>query len=100
MAFGMERAPQMHWSKENLKFAVEKLQEKPPIFGEDTGEINGEYLAMGYKVEKDEYDNFLDQLGKLLDLSKEFLEKEVPAPTAKVVEMKGNSFEEEHNKAV
>lgn len=79
MAFGIEGAPQMHWSKENLKFAVEKLQEKPPVFGDegDTGERDGKYFAMGYEVQKDEYENFLDQLSKLLDMSKEYLESDL-----------------------
>lgn len=77
MAFGMEGAPHMHWSKENLKLAVEKLQEKAPVFGDDTGEKDGKYFAMGYEVEKPEYEHFIDQLSVLLDLKKEFLDEEL-----------------------
>ena len=77
MGFGMEGVPQMHWSKENLKLAVEKLQEKPPVFGEDTGERDGKYFAMGFEVEKDEYDHFIKQLDALLGIRTEDLKDEL-----------------------
>ncbi len=82
MAFGMEGAPQMHWSKENLKLAVEKLQEKPPVFGDDgdTGEREGKYFAMGYEVEKDEYDHFIKQLNQLLGIDTDNLKSELEKP--------------------
>lgn len=77
MSFGMEGVPPMHWSKENLKFAVDKLQEKPPVFGEDTGERDGKYFAMGYEVEKDEYEHFIKQLDELLGIATESMGKEL-----------------------
>ncbi|MCC7436652.1 hypothetical protein IT402_02125 [Candidatus Nomurabacteria bacterium] len=77
MKFGMEGAPQMHWSKENLKLAINKLEEKPPVFGEDTGEKDGKYFAMGYEVEKAEYDHFINQLNELLDFKNGELSEEL-----------------------
>ena len=86
MSFGIEGAPQMHWSKENLKLAVEKLSDKPPVFGEDgdTGERNGKYFAMGYEVEKDEYDHFIKQLNELLGINTENLKDELEKPPIKL----------------
>lgn len=82
----MEGAPQMHWSKENLKLAIDKLQEKPPVFGDDgdTGEKDGKYFAMGYEVEKDEYDHFIKQLNQLLGITTENLEDEIEKPIIKL----------------
>lgn len=79
MPFGMEGAPQMHWSKENLKFAVDKLQERPPVFGDDgdTGEKEGKYFAMGYEVEKAEYEHFIEQLNELLGITTQNIGKEL-----------------------
>ncbi len=72
MNFGMEGAPQMHWSKENLKKATEKLEtmENPPVFGEggDTGERGDKYFAMGYEVEKPEYDLFMEEFHKIMEM--------------------------------
>ena len=86
MPFGMEGTPQMHWSKENLKLAVDRLQEKPPVFGDDgdTGEKEGKYFAMGYEVEKDEYDHFIKQLNQLLGITTENLKDELEKPTIKL----------------
>ncbi len=79
MPFGMEGFAPMHWSKENLKFAVDKLQEKPPVFGDDgdTGEKEGKYFAMGYEVEKAEYEHFIEQLNELLGITTQNLGKEL-----------------------
>lgn len=86
MPFGMEGAPQMHWSKENLKLAVDKLQEKPPVFGDDgdTGEKDGKYFAMGYEVERDEYDHFIKQLNELLGINTENIKVEFEKPVFKL----------------
>ena len=79
MAFGIEGAPQTDWSRENLKSAIAKLQEKPPTFGDegDTGEKDGKYFAMGYELNKEEYTDFIEQVNKLLDIANENLNEEL-----------------------
>lgn len=77
MSFGMEGAPKMHWSKENLKFAIGDLSERPPVFGEDTGEKDGKYFAMGREVQKEEYDLFIKRLDELLGMATDDLGKKL-----------------------
>ncbi len=62
----IEEAPKMHWSKENLKDALEKLWEMkdPPVFGPR----DGKYYVMGFEVEKPEYDYFENEVNKILEL--------------------------------
>ena len=103
MAFGMEGAPQMHWSKEALKNALLDLEklEKPPMFFDsnksgDTGERDAEYFAMGYKVEKAEYDKFVEEFREILKAHDKIISSE---NSGKVIKM-NNNLEEDYNKAV
>ena len=106
MAFGMEGAPQMHWSKENLKNALwdlENLQQsqKTPIFFDsnkvgNTGELDGKYFAMGYELEKNEYENFIGEIKEVIKIYNEVVEAE---NSGKVIKM-NNNLEEDYNKAV
>ncbi|HVY35872.1 MAG TPA: hypothetical protein VG982_01165 [Candidatus Paceibacterota bacterium] len=69
MGFGMEGMQQENWSEQNLGFAIQKLQEAPPTFGEggNTGERDGKYFAMGYELKKEEYDEFFQKLHSLFE---------------------------------
>lgn len=98
----MEGAPQMHWSKEALKNALLSLEkmEKPPMFFDkegqgNTGEKDGKYFAMGYELEKDEYDKFLEEFKEILKAHDKIVESE---KSGKVIKM-NNNLEEEYNKA-
>lgn len=75
----MESAPQleMHPSKKALKDAIDALDKRPPVFGEDTGEKDGKYLAMGFEMEKDEYELFIKHLDELLGMSTDDLGKKL-----------------------
>lgn len=67
----MEGTQQEHWSKQNLGFAIEKLQQEPPTFGDNgnTYERYGKYYVMGYEVEKPEYDQFYQRLSQLFTIA-------------------------------
>ena len=67
MSFGIEGVPQEHWSEEHLEMAIQKLQERRPIFGEDTKEENGKYWIMGLEVQQPQYESFMEKVSFLLD---------------------------------